>query len=528
MTRFNRLLAVLLTLCVAGPFGVMAASAPPFTPGVDLSVNPITVPGGAARGIAQILGDQIDILNDLPQATASTDFTVALNRRLATGARIRLPNTGLPYQISGTLTLPAGAALLCDPGTVIQQTTAGKQTLNVTGAGARVDACLVSGGGIGGVVGAPNFTWIGGGADSTGGLYIRSDHVRVERTAWTKTAGTAISIDSAADTDFQIIDNEFEQNVGFGVWATNGASNGLISGNWTNSNGIELVGITYSAHHIRITDNYAHGTGDNCFSISGYDNTATGNIANGCAYTGIYVYGDQNLVVGNTSLDNGQVHNPTFATLVGPSLTAGNGYSSSNANNYPGINATGNYGGGGQENVIVGNFTDDDQTTKTQAFDIVTGVNYGTWAASTAYASGAYVYSNGATWQATAAGTSGSTAPSGTANVSDGSITWKYLKTLPIATREAAGNTIIGNVTYRYATAAYNDTTVNHNNTIITDGNFTFGSASSGLLNTVQGGFAKKTATNWASGATYVAGQIVYANSGSNLYRVVAPGAGTT
>ena len=531
MNRISRALVFALSLWMAGPALAVPQGTTPagLSPNGDGSGVNVTATGGQPRSLAAMRADAADILDILPQASASTDFTTSIKSLTSAGKKVYLPNTGTPYAISDTLTLAAGSALLCDPGVVIQQTTVGKQSLNITGAGARIDACQISGGGIAGVVNAPYFTWVGGGADSTGGLYIRSDHVRVERTAWTKGSSTAISIDSAADTDFQIINNEFENNVGFGIWATNGASNGLISGNWTNTNGIELVGITYSAHHIRVTNNYAHGTGDNCFSITGYDNTVTGNIANGCAFTGIYAYGDQNVITGNTAIDNGQVHNPAFTTLVGPNLTAGVGYQSANTNKYAAISANGNFGGGGQVNIITGNYTDDDQTTMTQDYSVSIGSGYANWAAGTSYASGAYTYSNGATWQATAAGTSGSTAPSGTSNVSDGGVTWKYLKTLPVATREPSQNIAGPNVTFRFKTAAYNDATINHNNTIISDGRLTFnGSGQDPGTSTVTGGFQKKVGTNYANGQSYTAGQFVYTNTGSNLYRVVAPGAGTT
>lgn len=53
--------------------------------------------------------------------------------------------------------------------------------------------------------------------------------------------------------------------------------------------------------------------------------------------------------------------------------------------------------------------------------------NLAEWATGTSYASGARVSSNGQAWQAQSAGTSGAAAPSGTANVSDGVITWTWL-----------------------------------------------------------------------------------------------------
>lgn len=50
------------------------------------------------------------------------------------------------------------------------------------------------------------------------------------------------------------------------------------------------------------------------------------------------------------------------------------------------------------------------------------------WAASTVYAVGAKVYANGNVYECTVAGTSGSTAPSGTGSVIvDGTVTWKFL-----------------------------------------------------------------------------------------------------
>lgn len=50
-----------------------------------------------------------------------------------------------------------------------------------------------------------------------------------------------------------------------------------------------------------------------------------------------------------------------------------------------------------------------------------------TWASSTIYAQDAIVYSNGYWYYASTGGTSGSTAPTGAANQTDGSVTWAYL-----------------------------------------------------------------------------------------------------
>lgn len=54
--------------------------------------------------------------------------------------------------------------------------------------------------------------------------------------------------------------------------------------------------------------------------------------------------------------------------------------------------------------------------------------NSSTWAATTAYALNAYAYANGNVYQATVAGTSGSTAPSHTSGTAtDGTVTWTYI-----------------------------------------------------------------------------------------------------
>jgi hypothetical protein len=73
-------------------------------------------------------------------------------------------------------------------------------------------------------------------------------------------------------------------------------------------------------------------------------------------------------------------------------------------------------------------------------------VNNASWTTATAYSSGVIVKSNGNYYKASTSGTSGATAPSGTASVSDGGVTWAYLGAIPAVnhTAKVINNNVTG------------------------------------------------------------------------------------
>jgi hypothetical protein len=477
-----------------------------------------------SRTLAAIEGDTINILSRQAQVASNTDFTAAINAALAGTVPVFLPQTGTPYQINGTLTFGAGSTLICQPGVQIDSV-GSNQIFTVANPNVTIRDCTFikptgSSGSLG-VISSDHFTWNGGGSTRTGGLFLNTtaaSYALIANTRQLNGTGTAISVQNGANHN-TIRDNEFQNNAGFGVWVTLGANANLIDGNWTDSNGIELIGITYTGYDNTVTNNRAQGTGDNCFSISGYNNRVIGNTGYHCAFTGLYLYGNNNTATGNTLIGNGQVHNPSFTY-----------YNSGNANLYGGITIGGAFGGAGQNNVVTGNFVDDDQASPTQAYGIKIIVGYSSWASGTAYTAGTQVYSSGNIYQATNAATSGSTAPTcSSGTCSDGNVTWSFIAATPLSTREPAGNAISGNRVWRYGSAAFSDSTINHNNVVMLENTISLsGSLPTGSgINTVAGGFQKKIGTNWAQGISVQYGELVYTNNGNNLYRIVNAG-GTT
>jgi hypothetical protein len=249
--------------------------------------------------------------------------------------------------------------------------------------------------------------------------------------------------------DCEVSNGAFQGNVGFGIILTGGCYRNLIQGNRTTGNGIELVGVTKDSYQNRIIGNHSEGTGDNGISVTGHENLIIGNVVIGCQGNGIELYGDRNTCVSNYAKNNAQ------------------GYAG-NTGWRAGIMVQGSFGGMGQRNIVSGNVCDDDQTAKTQQYGILIGTsNYAGWASGAAYASGAYVYSGLNLYQAAAAGTAGSTAPThASGSVSDGGVTWAYVSTFEGSIANDF-NTIWPNTVKRSAVAAIADLSGGANNSLV-------------------------------------------------------------
>ena len=496
----------------------VATSAAAFPPPIPLSGNtPFTANGGSvARAPSAYAADATNILSRLAQTASNTDFSSALTTALSGTVPVYLPQTGTPYEIDSVITFGAGSALICQPGVVIASV-GNHDIFSVPNANVTISNCSFtqSGTGLLGVVSSDHFSWIGGQASGTGTLFFNTSSANydtVQNVRFINGSATAIDIEGNAN-HVAIVQNEFQNNVGFGVRIDTGANNNNIVGNWTDQNRIELIGVTYQGYGNRIINNRAQGTGDNCISVTGYQNVVEGNIAYGCAFTGIYLYGDSNVATGNIALDNGQVHNPSFLY-----------YDASNANLYTGIEINGQYGGTATNNVMSDNFSDDDQATPTQAYAGQIGAGYAAWTATTAYSAGTYISASGRIYKATVGGTSGSVAPSCTSGTcTDGTVTWAYQSTSPYGTKEPQGNSFTNNRLWRFGTAAFADKTINHNNVVTLEGQFQQSSIGTTGDNLVTAGWTKKAQT-WTSGTAYTYGQIIYTSSGSNRYRCVNVG----
>jgi hypothetical protein len=205
----------------------------------------------------------------------SSDDTSAINAVLSKGGQAMLVNSGTPYVINDTLVFAAGAELSGQHGTVIAMTAPklffrippgayDVKIRDITFDGTRLHGaspaipCYGS-----------NFSWIGGGMHYGAPLFLLPgcDGALIQRVKITFSSAGAVNIHGA--NRVQVRDSEFENNVGFGIWVTEGSSAFKLSGNWSNLNGIEMIGVTYSAHHGEIVRNHVSGSGDNCISVSG-------------------------------------------------------------------------------------------------------------------------------------------------------------------------------------------------------------------------------------------------------------------
>lgn len=280
----------------------------------------------------------------------------------------------------------------------------------------------------------------------TGGLHFTScDTVLVDRCTVTGSKGHGVYFNGTHDSEVR--GSNFQSLTFFGVILTNGCYRNLIQGNKTTANGIELVGITQDSYENRIVNNHAEGTGDNGISCTGYKNIIIGNICKGCQGNGIEVYGERNVVVGNHCLNNAQ----------------GN---AGNSGWRAGIAIQGAFGGVAQYNTITGNTCDDDQASPTQIYGIWIGASgYTAWAAgqtiSGASVNGPVYRYNGANlYKTTGNGTTGSTAPTHTTGtVSDGTVSWIFVRTAIAGAigpyvNEIAGNNIARAVTSKYLDAS--------------------------------------------------------------------------
>lgn len=287
-----------------------------------------------------------------------------------------------------------------------------------------------------------------------GQIYLNGNaqNNRVVANKFSNSAAICVQMSGANVTGNIVGWNDITASASFGIFGDAGMNHNLIIGNKTVQNGVELIGLRYDCHNNRIIGNHAEGTGDNGISITGKYNVITGNICRKCYYFGIGVYGNYNVVTGNLCVSNGQI------------------FASDGSSNYAGIGLQCNFGGLAQNNTIVGNTTDDDQASMTQAWGIlISGANntYTTWAASTVFGVNSYCKNGTNIYNSAAGGTSGATPPTHTSGtVSDGGVLWTYVDTWPSG-REPVGNTVGPNAYYRSRlSVSVNDTTVNNYNNV--------------------------------------------------------------
>jgi len=247
---------------------------------------------------------------------------------------------------------------------------------------------------------------------------ISSSFCSVQRGAFEKSTGTAISITGPKATNNIITGVTINENRGFGVWINAGAKSNVIQKCVTNINGLELIGITYDCLGNLLLENHAESCGDNGISVTGRRNVVAGNVCKNNRYHGIGIFGDENVAAYNVCLNNGAAN-----LSVSPELT------------YSGISITPNFGGTGRDNKVVFNWCCDDQVTKTQLFGIkIERSQYKHWTKGTELAvNRRYVKAGGQLYRAMGilrdGGRSGSRMPthrSGSAT-DDGGVTWRWI-----------------------------------------------------------------------------------------------------
>jgi hypothetical protein len=401
----------------------------------------------------------------------SDDDATPINAVLANGGQALLVNNGKHYVIRDTLVFAAGAELAGAPGTIVELAAAkpffrvpagahDAKITDITFDGSRLHAarpaieCR-----------APNFSWVGGGMQVGAPLFLLPgcDGALIQRVKISLSSSVGIHLHGGNRA--QVLDSEFENNVGFGIWATEGSSGFKLSGNLSRANGIEMIGVTYSAHDGTIERNRVAGTGDNCISVSGRRVLVVDNDVSRCLGAGIAIYGDENTVRHNRSTDNGQVNNPK---APGIKLWDGSVKPVYHSPGYgltgqAGIGVYGAFGGYGQNNRLQNNVVIDDQPQPTQA-----GISIGTGAHPWApghFSTGTYVYADGSTFKATTSGES-VRKPSGMSEFRDGNLIWQWCSRPILTSPEAAGNIVTGNRVQGYKGSAILDQTTEHRNEI--------------------------------------------------------------
>jgi len=263
--------------------------------------------------------------------------------------------------------------------------------------------------------------------NAIGQINLRDDdHILIQSPVVHDSLQHGVSMNNTYDSS--VIDGDFEREVGFGIYLYNGSHDNLIMGNRTTQNGLELVGATQDTFQNRIARNHAEGTGDNCISVSGSDTLVENNEAIGCAGNGIGIYGERNVVTGNIIKNNAQKRAKQVSWRAGIAVVPA-------------------FGGVGQFNKVSGNVVSDDQAIPTQRIGVwLSATFYDSWTAHKPYKAGSYAFNKLALYKAEQDGTSGATAPACLAgSCSDGSLAWRFVRTLQAGNALADYNAISSN-----------------------------------------------------------------------------------
>ncbi len=344
--------------------------------GLPVYARPESSPPGehpnAAKSVLAGAQNRVNILSAQPQP--SKDYTKILDETIAAGKTAFLPASGSPYVVSDSLQFDVpGAGLAGEPGTVIAYT--GKSTLfRIRAANITFKDITFNGSRLG-YAGksiayslAPHFHWIGGGMRFGCPIFLQkgSDDAVLENLKCEFCSASAITVQA---NNVSISNCEFNNNVGFGIIASDGATNFVFKGNHGNSNGLEIIAASHGASDGQIINNNLSGSGDNGISVSGERIHVIGNVVKLSLGHGIAVYGDNNTIRDNQIIDNCQVDNPSAKPILLFNNTNKNVYhckSYAFGGKYFGIKVVAGSGGHGSHNIVVNNVVIDNQEKPTQ------------------------------------------------------------------------------------------------------------------------------------------------------------------
>ena len=212
--------------------------------------------------------------------------------------------------------------------------------------------------------------------------------------------------------------------VGAGIALSRDSERNTISRNTTPRTGEELVLVGRGCDFNIIEANHAKECGISGITVIGNYNALTGNHCMRNAFHGIEINGSNNSASGNVCISNGQVSASGAGLRVRPEG-----------------------GGCGQNNLIVGNVSDDtNQNAPTQnTCAAILSTSYADWTAGEVITVGQYRVNGLRLFVATTAGTSGSTAPThGPGTASDGGVTWERIGTFD-QVADVFGNVVMAN-----------------------------------------------------------------------------------
>jgi parallel beta-helix repeat protein len=455
--------------------------------------------GAVLRTVAAKLRDAVSVTDFGALGDGVADDTTAFRAAAARGTGIVVPRPAAFYRITGTISPVSGSffrgddslpMLKMDSATNARMfdflgvsaiglrslTLDGNHAVTPTSAMVRVRDTT------GGLL--EDLAIVNCPGDATGGVVMSGTTTRTRfvRLRFTGAEGSAVGLTGSSVVRNSVEDCEMSGGGGFGVRLGEGATRNKVLRNSAFDNLLEGVALAFGCNHNLVSSNHCEGAGDNGISISANYNVVTGN---SCLYNdkaGIGVWGSWNTVTGNICVGNNQT-NTTY---------------------WSGVWIDNGYGNTGQNNIVGMNICDDDQAVPTQYHSVKVEPNaYADWAATTAYAAGAYVRAALNVYRVTVGGTSGSAMPTHTTGTAvDGGVTWEFMS----AHRTAATprvNMVVFNMPGR---------TVSAN---------TFFDASTWTNNMLYG-YASDVRVNWPTSTSgLVSGQIWKDSGAGNALKVV-------